>query len=167
MRVVVSNTSPIRYLVLIGEAGLLEKLYGRILIPSAVYAELQAENTPETVRAWMQTAPPWVEVIVNQPFLGASGENLVSSALDSGERAAIMLALEIKADLMIMDERAGVEEARRLGIAVTGTLGVLARGAERGLISLSSSLEKLQATNFRVRPEMIRQVLLDEANRSK
>jgi predicted nucleic acid-binding protein len=167
MRVVVSDTSPIRYLVLIGEAGLLEKLYGRIFIPSAAYAELHAEHTPQPVRAWMQSEPPWVEVIVNRPFLGASGENLVSSALDSGERAAIMLALEMKADLMVMDERAGVEEARRLGIAVTGTLGVLARGAERGLVNLSSSLEKLQATNFRVRPEMIRQVLLDEANRSK
>jgi predicted nucleic acid-binding protein len=133
MRVVVSDTSPIRYLVLIGEAGLLERLYGRIIIPSAVYAEVQARHTPETVRAWMHTAPPWVEVIpVNQPPLGESGEQLVSSALDSGERAAIMLALEIKADLLVMDERAGVEEARRLGIAVTGTLGVLTRGAERG-----------------------------------
>jgi predicted nucleic acid-binding protein len=168
MRVVVSDTSPIRYLVLIGEAGLLEKLYGRILIPYDVYIELQAEHTPEIVRAWMRNLPPWVEVIPSkQHFLEASGELLVSFALDSGERAAIMLALEIKADLIVMDERAGVDEARRLGIAVTGTLGILTRGAERGFVSLSSSLNKLQATNFRVRPEIIRQVLLDECNRSK
>ena len=46
------------------------------------------------------------------------------------------MALQINADLILMDERAGVDEARRLGIAVTGTLGVLARGAERGLSSL-------------------------------
>lgn len=133
MRVVVSDTSPIRYLVLIGEIGLLEKLYGRILIPTAVFAELQAKQTPEAVRAWMQAAPSWAEVIsVNQPTI----EHLVSSALGPGERAAITMALQINADLILMDERAGVDEARRLGIAVTGTLGVLARGAERGLSSL-------------------------------
>ena len=67
---------------------------------------------------------------------------------------------------MLMDERAGVEAARRLGINVTGTLGVLARGAERGLIRLPTSLEKLLATNFRVHPEIVRRVLLDDANRS-
>jgi len=66
---------------------------------------------------------------------------------------------------MLMDERAGGEEARRLGIAVTGTLGVLARGAERGLVRMSSSLDKLLATKFRVRPEVVRQILLGDSNR--
>jgi predicted nucleic acid-binding protein len=93
-------------------------------------------------------------------------ENLVSSALHAGERAAITLALAIEADLMLMDVRAGVEEARRLGIAVTGTPGVLARGAERGLISLPTSLARLQSTNFRARPEILRQILLNHAKRS-
>lgn len=163
MRVVVSDTSPIRYLVLIGEVGLLEKLYERIIVPAAVYAELQAQQTPETVRTWMDTAPPWVEVIAaHRPGL----EHLVSSTLDSGERAAIALALEMKADLLLMDERAGVEEARRLGITATGTLGILARAAERGLVRLPSVLARLQTTNFRVRPEMIRQLLSEDANRS-
>ena len=88
MRVVVSDNSPIRYLVLIGEVGLLEKLYGRILIPSAVHTELQAEHTPEAVDAWMRTAPPWVEVIpVNQPLLETSGGGMVPATLDSGDRA--------------------------------------------------------------------------------
>jgi predicted nucleic acid-binding protein len=72
----------------------------------------------------------------------------------------------MKADLMLIDERAGAEEARRLGITVTGTLGILARGAERGLIDLSASLTKLQATNFRVRPELLRQILFNAPNRS-
>ena len=62
MRVVVSDTSPIRYLVLIGEADLLERLYGRILIPHAVSVELQTQQTPEAVRTWMHAAPSWVEV---------------------------------------------------------------------------------------------------------
>jgi len=162
VRVVVSDTSPIRYLVLIGEADLLERLYGRILIPHAVSVELQTQQTPEAVRTWMHAAPSWVEVnTAHQPRL----EHLISSTLDSGEGAPISIALEMEADLMLMDERAGGEEARRLGIAVTGTLGVLARGAERGLVRMSSSLDKLLATKFRVRPEVVRQILLGDSNR--
>jgi|HubBroStandDraft_4_1064222.scaffolds.fasta_scaffold119462_2 predicted nucleic acid-binding protein len=122
MRVIVSDTSPIRYLVLIGEASLLEQLYGRILIPLAVYAELQQPQTPDVVRAWAQAVPAWVEVIAESAPVTTDS---VSSALDSGERAAIALALDLKADLLLMDERAGAREARRLGLTVTGTLGVL------------------------------------------
>jgi predicted nucleic acid-binding protein len=82
--------------------------------------------------------------------------------LDSGERAAIALALDWKADLLLMDERAGAKEARRLGLTVTGTLGVLVRGAERRFIKLAPALEKLRHTNFRVAPEIIRQLLPED-----
>src|ERR1700691_6036203 len=101
MRVIVSDTSPIRNLVLIGEADLLGKLYGRILIPRAVYEELQQPATPDAVRDWARAVPAWVEVIPEP-----SGVSVVSisSALDSGERAAIALALDWKADLLLMDE---------------------------------------------------------------
>ena len=64
--------------------------------------------------------------------------------LDPGEHDAILLALQVKADLVIMDEREGVEEARRLGLIVTGTLGVLDRAAERGLIDLPSAVASLR-----------------------
>jgi predicted nucleic acid-binding protein len=164
MRVVVSDTSPIRYLVLIDEVELLQKLYGRILIPEAVHGELQQPHTPEMVRLWVQGVPSWVEVVSTSDL---STVNLVSSSLDSGERQAIALALHLNADLLLMDDRAGVEEARRLGRFATGTLGILARGAERGFVSLASALEKLQQTNFRVRPGIIRELLVEEAARSK
>ena len=164
MRVIVSDTSPIRYLVLIGETGLLQKLYGRILIPLAVYAELQRPQTPEAVRVWAHAAPAWMEVIPDGSSVTAS---TVSSALDSGERAAIALAVDLKADLLLMDERAGAREARRLGLTVTGTLGVLVRGAERGFIKLALALEKLQQTNFRIAPEMVQQLLLEDDRRPK
>lgn len=93
--------------------------------------------------------------------------NLVSSSLDPGERQAIALALHLNADLLLMDDRAGVEEARRLGRFATGTLGVLARGAERGFVGLVSALEKLQQTNFRVRPGILRELLAEDASKSK
>lgn len=164
MRVVVSDTSPVRYLVLVNEADLLQKLYGRILIPQAVYAELQQAHTPDLVRLWIQSAPAWVEVVSTNDV---SSLNLVSSSLDEGERQAIALAFDLKADLLLMDERAGIEEARRLGLAATGTLGVLVLGAERGILSLAPVLEELRRTNFRVRPEIIREILLYETSRSK
>jgi len=164
MRVVVSDTSPIRYLVLIGEGDLLRRLYSRILIPQAVHAELQIPNTPDEVRAWVLAAAPWVDVI---PASQNPSESLVTASLDAGERAAIALALDRKADLLLMDERAGVEEARRLGLTATGTLGILARGAERGLIDLPGALERLRRTNFRIRPEILEQLLQQDANRPK
>jgi predicted nucleic acid-binding protein len=89
----------------------------------------------------------------------------VSSSLDSGERAAIALALDLKADLLLMDERAGAREARRLGLTVTGTLGILVRAAELGFVKLASALDKLQQTNFRVAPEMIQELLLEDDRR--
>jgi predicted nucleic acid-binding protein len=162
MRVIVSDTSPIRYLVLTGEADLLRKLYARILIPQAVYDELQRLQTPDAVRAWAQAAPAWMEVI---PETSPATASSVSSSLDSGERAAIALALDLKADLLLMDERAGAREARRLGLTVTGTLGILVRAAELGFVKLGSALDKLQQTNFRVAPEMIQELLLEDDRR--
>ena len=162
MRVVVSDTSPICYLVLIGEAALLEKLYGRILIPQAVYDELQRPQAPEELRRWIASAPDWVDVISTAD---ASISPLVSASLGGGERSAIGLALKMKADLLLIDERAGSAEAQRLGLTVSGTLGVLARSAERGFIRLVPVLDRLLATNFRVHPEIIRQLILEEARR--
>jgi len=156
MRVIVSDTSPICYLVLIGEAALIGKLYHRILIPDVVYSELQQERTPELVRAWLETAHESVEVI-SMGRIRPTG--LVSSHMHPGELAAIDLALDLKADLLLMDDRSGAEEARRLGLQVTGTLGILARGAERGFVDLREALKKLQSTSFRATPELIQQIL--------
>jgi predicted nucleic acid-binding protein len=64
--------------------------------------------------------------------------------LDVGEREAILLALHLKADFVLMDERDGVEEARRLGLSVTGTLGIL----EQRLIELGLAIAELRRTNF-------------------
>jgi predicted nucleic acid-binding protein len=85
--------------------------------------------------------------------------------LDVGERDAILLALEIKADLVLMDEREGVEEATRLGLTVTGTLGVLDRAAEKGLLDLPDVLSRLRVTNFRVSPTLLDRLLADDARR--
>jgi predicted nucleic acid-binding protein len=68
--------------------------------------------------------------------------------LDPGEQEAILLAEELRADLLLMDDQEGRQEAERRALRVTGTLGVLERAAERGLLDLPAVLARLQATNF-------------------
>jgi len=153
-RVVISDASPLHYLIIIGHADVLASLYTEVLIPGAVAAELQQTATPELVRAWMAHPPSWLQVV---PLTEALVPEVVAD-LDPGESAAILLALRVKADLVIIDEREGAEEARRLGLAVTGTIGVLDRAAERGLIDLESAFVKLGQTNFRIDPSLIEQL---------
>lgn len=76
-------------------------------------------------------------------------------ARGAGETAAILLATEIKADLVLMDDRRGVAVALRSGLAVTGTLGLLVRAAKYGLIDLAQAFNRLKHTNFRYRAEVM------------
>jgi predicted nucleic acid-binding protein len=163
MRVVLSDTSPIRYLVLVGASEVLGALYERVLIPESVAEELNHLRTPEAVKLWISHPPAWLEIVrLSQP-----PDPQILPHLDRGERDAILLALEIKADLLLMDEREGVEEAVRLGLVVTGTLGVLDRAAEKELLDLPAVLARLRATNFRVSPALLDRLLADDARRER
>lgn len=148
--VVVSDTGPINYLVLIGQVELLHHLYGKILLPPAVHAELTQPRTPPEVAVWVRNLPNWVEVRTPKTTL----PNL---SVDPGEREAISLALEVNASLVLMDDRLGRTEARQQGLDVIGTLGILDAAASRGLVDLSKALHSLRETNFRGSP-----VLFDE-----
>lgn len=150
-RVVISDTSPLHYLILIGHAEVLPALYSEVLIPEAVASELRRPGTPPVVRDWLSEHPPWLQIV--PPDRQPDAPSLKD--LDAGERDAILLALQLKADLLLMDEREGAEEARRLGLTVTGTLGILVRAAERGTIDLSSAIMRLRGTDFRVDPMLL------------
>ena len=91
--IVVSDTTPINYLILIDQIGLLKNLYGRLIIPQAAYEEMQRTVTPEKVRQWIGSQPDWVEV--RQPSVADPTLNL-----GTGEREAILLAQELGADLI-------------------------------------------------------------------
>ncbi len=79
--------------------------------------------------------------------------------LEQGEREAIVLAVASAADLILMDDRAGVVVARARGFAVTGTLGLIDLAARRGLIDVAKAVARLQATSFRCRPDLLRELL--------
>jgi predicted nucleic acid-binding protein len=87
--IVVADTTPLNYLVIIGYIDSLPVLYQRVLMPLEVHRELQCPGTPFTVRAWASSLPAWCEV---RPLSSSPDPTL--SELDPGERDAIQLALE-------------------------------------------------------------------------
>ncbi len=160
MTVVISDTSPINYLVLIGQIDLLPALYQSVLIPDVVLSELLDEGSPTVVAAWASMLPAWAEVVITS--VGASG-----SALDAGELAAITLAESLTGEvLLLMDDSDGRAEAARRGFRVTGTLGVLRAAAQLRLVDLGLSVEKLSRTNFYLSPRLMAFLLTEDRNRS-
>jgi predicted nucleic acid-binding protein len=159
MAVVVADAGPLRYLILIDEIELLPRLFGKIVLPDVVRDELIAPRTPREVSAWLATSPPWLET---RSTLVAEAQ--LPRKLDDGERAAIALAMELGASLILMDDRAGVEAARLRGLQVTGTLGVLLRAASRGFLDLETALSRLRATNFRYSPALLEAILAASRN---
>lgn len=151
---VVSDTSPICYLILIEQINLLPQLYDQIFIPDVVSNELVALDAPDAVQRWMKHPPDWlmVSTVTRSP-----DADLLE--LDRGERAAILLAEEVGATLLLIDERKGRTIARSRGLAITGLIGILDAAASVGLLDLPTAIAKLQTTNFRVSPQLIRSLL--------
>ena len=106
---VVADTSPLRYLILIGHIDLLPILFTQIIIPHAMLGELQHARTPSVVRRWMRHLPVWCVVRMPQQPLATGLE-----VLDTGEREAIALAEELRAALVLIDEDKGRQRARFL-----------------------------------------------------
>lgn len=156
MDAVVADTGPIHYLVLIGHSEILPALFGKVFIPSVVYGELTRAEAPEVVR-WVQALPEWLEV-QTPPSLATDDTSLES--LDDGEKAALILAAALPADLLLlMDDRQGVRIARNRGLRVIGTLRVLQLGARNGLLDLVDAFERIRRTNFRYRREIMEELL--------
>lgn len=152
--IAVADTSPLNYLVLIGEADLLPVLFERILIPDAVLHELMHAHAPQRVRAWIANPPPWLEV---RPVASAPSAQILD--LDRGEREAIQLALEAGAGTVLLDDADGRRQAESMKLEVRGILGVLERGARLGRIDLREAPGRLIQTNFRMSPSVL-EVLL-------
>jgi hypothetical protein len=96
--VVIADSAPIDYLVLIGESELLPVLYGSVAIPTAVLTELRSRGAPSQVREWASNPPPWLCVEkVDPAFLAHTTPDL-----DAGEREAIALARQLQAELLVI-----------------------------------------------------------------
>ncbi len=160
--IVIADTSPLNYLVLVGAIDVLPILYKRIIIPQAVFDELHADATPQPVKEWIDDFPFWIKV--EQAVLHEAAALLT---LDKGEREAIALAQQLKADALIIDDRDGRQAASQRGIKVIGTLGVLNDAAMQGLIDLPTIISKLQHTSFRASSALIASLLADDEKRKR
>lgn len=161
---VVADTSPINYLILIQHERLLPTLYTQVIIPPAVRRELEDPETPEPVRTWVAQPPAWFETRASEQLLAAA---TAFPALGAGEREAIVLAEELQADFLLIDERDGRRAARNRALTVIGTLGVLEEAATRGLIDLPAALTRLQATTFYAPLALLQELLARDAARKK
>jgi predicted nucleic acid-binding protein len=131
VQLVIADTSPINYLILIGHIEILPSLFDKVILPSLVREELS--EGPSQVRSWIMGPPVWVDV--RRTARRAADAGLPN--LDTGEEDAIALAIELHADLLLMDDRDGVIAARSKGLTVTGTLGILGLAAQRGVLNLA------------------------------
>jgi predicted nucleic acid-binding protein len=161
MTVVIADTSPINYLLLIGEVSALPTLYGRIVVPPEVMAELSDPGVPPAVSMWVRTPPNWLVVRSSR----VAQQDPTLQQLDPGERAAILLAQEEPDVLLLVDEAAGRAEATRRGIPNTGTLGILRAAAIRELLDFPTALRRLSETNFRISRQLLVDLLAEDYRR--
>jgi predicted nucleic acid-binding protein len=162
---VVADTTPLNYLVLVEAVDVLSVLFGRVCIPQEVQVELSRPSAPAPVRRWVSDPPSWLETVAAQTYPGLPAS--IVSSLDPGEVAALALALELKPDFVLIDERAGSRAARDLGLRTTGTLGVIEMAAKRGLVDLEAIIGRLRLTNFRYPSEIVERLLAEELRRKR
>lgn len=125
--IVVSNTTPIISLCSIYQVELLKKLFGKIIVSKAVYREVKGKNR----FGYQEIDADFFEVrdIRGKMYLG-----FLTNELDQGEAESILLAKELQADILIIDERMGYKIAQSQGLFVIGTLTILAMAKTDGYI---------------------------------
>ncbi|MEX0642189.1 MAG: hypothetical protein WD468_05785 [Pirellulales bacterium] len=157
--IVVSDTSPLNYLILIHAIDVLPRLFSDIYVPTKVMEELKRAGTPGLVKSWAASPPPWLNVAT--PLVAI----MTSIQLDPGELQAIALAKELHAETILIDERKGRRVASEHGLNAVGTLNVLEFAAERKLVELKSTLQALRQTTFYITDEYIEAALQRDAAR--
>jgi len=155
--IVVSNTSPITNLAAIERLNLLQALYGTIIIPQAVYDEMASVGYAVLGAIEVQTLS-WIET---RQVMDTNRVTELLAELDQGEAEAIILALELKADFLLLDERRGRKVATRLGVKRIGLLGVLLEAKQKKLISTVKPVidELITQVDFRVSSELYSEVI--------
>jgi predicted nucleic acid-binding protein len=148
--IVVADSSPLIVLLNIGQIEILPQLFGEIVIPPAVQLELVSQARPLFIRNFISNSPAWLRV--ERP-----SQAQAIPQLHAGESEAISLAIELRADLVLIDERRAYHEAVVRRLNAVGTIGVLERAAAQGLLNLGDTFDRIKKTDF-----WISQKLLDE-----
>lgn len=149
--IVVSDASPLHYLVFIDEVDLLPRVLGKIIIPATVFDELNRRRTPEKIKQFFSEPPEWLSV---EPDTGIIDAEL--NGIDPGEREAILLAEMTGADRLLIDERVGRAVAASRGLQLVGTLGVLEIAAIDGIVVFRRALYDLKKAGFVIKEDLER-----------
>ena len=151
---VVSNSSILIHLSRIGKLWLLKEIFGKVVIPKAVYKECIVEGKAGSDEI---KSSEWIEV---REIRDLNLKKVLQMLLDEGEAEAIVLALESNADLILLDETEARKIAKGLGLKVTGTIGILLKAKKIGLIeNLKKEVEALRETGFWISESLIRKIL--------
>ncbi len=156
--IAVADTGPLLYLILIGQIELLPQIFEKVLIPHAVAEEMTDPSTPHQAAVFIEHCPLWLQIC------DISQTDISLNRLGRGEREAITLAVSVEADVLLTDDRAARAIATQImGLAVSGTIGVLYEAAAYDHIPFTAgnfddSVERLLATNFRHTQELIQSI---------
>jgi len=144
-KIIISDTSCLIILTNIGELDLLRRLYGQVL------------TTPEVAAEFSEMLPEWIEI--NAPT-DKYRQKILELQIDKGEASAIALALEISDSIIILDDQKARKVAEKLGLEITGTIGVIIKAKLQGIIpSIKPVLAKIRKTDFRLSVEIEREAL--------
>lgn len=147
---VVADTTPLNYLILIGRSDILALPFGEVLIPEAVREELRHPAAPEAVCRWLQTPPDWLRITPVRQV-----DETVQ--LGKGETQAISLAVEKQVKVVLMDERKGRAAADTRGLVPVGTLNLIDLADEQFLLDGIEVLKALRQSTFRADRELLEQ----------
>jgi predicted nucleic acid-binding protein len=159
---IISDTTPLRYLIEIEKAYILESLFGRVIIPQAVFNDLQGPKTPQPVKEWIVNHPTWLEVRQADLSLYTPQKRI-----GAGEREAFALALELQADAVLLDDKGAMVEAKRLGLVTIRTFDILERASKENLLDLPETIDRIKRTSFRLPPAKIIAEILERDRQRK
>jgi uncharacterized protein len=156
--IVVSDSSPLIALSSVGQLTIVQRLYGKVLIPEAIYQEVVSDPAAARAGSREVAAAEWIEVrsVSNRPLV-----ERISEEVDPGEAEAFALALELGADLVLVDDRGARAAAARLGLRTTGVGGILVSAKAEGLIPLVKPLldEMIARFGFRMKSALYQAIL--------
>lgn len=165
--IVVSDTTPIISLMKAGQLELLQKLFGVVYIPEAVYRELTENGIfLEEVKIIQACEFIYVEEVDNEKSVTILRN---FTGLDAGESEAIILADEKNSDVLLMDEHKGRQVAKKMGITITGTIGILIQSFDEGMLmkeDVERCIEWLKERGIRI-SEKLYQKLREHMGTSK
>jgi len=155
--IVVSDTTPLIGLASIGRLKLLQTLFGEVYIPQAVFDETVTFGREESRAKEEVSNAAWIHIVEVKDRLAV---NVLLDEMDLGEVETIVLASEMNADWVLMDEKKGRRKLTQLNIPKIGTLGILLKAKQLGLInSLRLEIENLQNIGFGISQALIDQIL--------